>query len=99
MTASPDTFIPLVTTSSGKVKGEEFRVLVAQSPEKARSLLEVNPAAVVSPAQRPQAETCEPRVTVQRDGECIAGIQIHCSCGQVIDLKCAYSDAPSPSPG
>jgi len=98
MTAPPDTFVPLVTTSPGKVKSEEFRVLVAQSPEKARSLLEVNPVAAVSPAERPQT-TCEPRVTVQRDGDCITGIQIHCSCGQIIDLKCGYSDKPSVSPG
>ena len=34
----------------------------------------------------------EPRVTLQRDGERVSSIRIQCSCGQVIELACVYSN-------
>lgn len=99
MTAPPDSFIPLVANAAAKGKGGEFRVLVAESPEKARSLRDLSPAVPAGPDERHPAATCEPRVTLQREGQSITGIQIHCSCGQIIDLQCAYSDGPSSAPG
>ena len=32
----------------------------------------------------------KPIVTLQREGERIAGIRIECGCGQVIELACSY---------
>jgi len=40
------------------------------------------------------AGACEPRLTLHREGDRIIGIQIRCSCGQQIDLSCAYEEAP-----
>jgi hypothetical protein len=55
-------------------------------------------ASVSAPAPAPapqQPAICEPKVSVQRDGNRVTGIQILCSCGQVIDLACVY-DAIAP---
>lgn len=38
---------------------------------------------------------CEPRVTVQRDGDRVSSIQIHCACGQLIELACVYEPPPA----
>ena len=34
--------------------------------------------------------TGKPVVTLQRDGERVAGIRIECVCGQIIELACSY---------
>ena len=93
MTSTPDAFVPLAVSSTPKGNREEFRVLVAPSPEKARPLREVNSALGNPAAEHLQRTNCEPRVTIQREGDCITSIQVHCSCGQIIDLKCAYAEA------
>lgn len=38
----------------------------------------------------PHPEHGEPRVTVERDGERITRIHVHCACGRVLDLACDY---------
>ena len=86
------TFVPLASLPAANGKHEEFRVLVAERPETARPLLGLNTPGSVNPAGRAPSATCEPRVTLQRDADCITAIRIECSCGQVIDLKCAYQD-------
>ena len=35
-------------------------------------------------------KTCDPRVSIQREGDQVTGIRIHCGGGQVIDLACIY---------
>ena len=90
MTTGNDSFIPLAVGPTAKGKTEEFHLLVAAHPEKARPLSDFNPACMGVPSGS-VVPGCEPRVAVQKEGECITGIHIQCSCGQVIDLKCAYS--------
>jgi hypothetical protein len=48
------------------------------------------------PAAHPGAETkpCEPRVTVQRDGNRVTHLRIQCTCGQIMDLACVYDEPP-----
>jgi hypothetical protein len=41
-------------------------------------------------------KNCEPRLSVQREGERIASIRIHCSCGQIMEVACVY-DEPAPA--
>jgi len=31
-----------------------------------------------------------PSVTLQKDGDRVTHIRIHCTCGQVIELECSY---------
>jgi hypothetical protein len=35
---------------------------------------------------------CEPRVTLQRDGDRVSAIRIQCACGQVVELACVYGN-------
>ena len=39
-------------------------------------------------------KSCDPRVTVQRDGNRVTHLRIQCTCGQVMDLACVYDEAP-----
>ena len=97
MTASRDeSFVPLAATARAKPRREDFRVLVAERPENARPLVTALASAEGSPGgPRPG---CEPQVTLHREGDCVTGIQIRCSCGQLIELKCAYEPNPPATP-
>ncbi len=35
-------------------------------------------------------KSCDPRVSIQREGDQVTGIRILCGCGQTIDLACIY---------
>ncbi|HLH52279.1 MAG TPA: hypothetical protein VKY92_01490 [Verrucomicrobiae bacterium] len=89
MNTPTDAFVPLAAHSAAQGNRQEFRVLLAARPENARPLREVNPAAV-APAGEAVRTPCEPRAVLQREGSTITGIQIHCTCGQVLSLKCEY---------
>lgn len=41
-----------------------------------------------------ETKPCEPRVTVQRDGNRVTHLRIQCTCGQVMDLACVYDETP-----
>jgi hypothetical protein len=94
-TAPSETFVPL-TLRPSKASNGDFRVLLAERPETARALRELPPLAADSPGHSPGRPGCEPRITLQKEGDRISGIQVHCTCGQVIDLKCAYEE-PGPT--
>ena len=84
MTALPNSsFVPLAFGSPAQGGQADFRLLVVSNPENAKPLRDTIP---VPGAQPP----CDPRVTLQREGDRITAIKIQCSCGQVIDLTCAY---------
>jgi hypothetical protein len=80
-------FVPLSSGPAAPSRADSFQVLLASRPETAQplNLPTVRPSTGEVP--RPP---CQPRVTLQKEGEIISGIHIQCSCGQVIDLKCAY---------
>jgi hypothetical protein len=48
---------------------------------------EAGPVLMEPAAASPGAE---PKITVHRDGERVTRISIECSCGQIIELACAY---------
>jgi len=83
-------FVPLSIGPSVKSQRGDFRVLVAARPESARPLSTLEPAATNLSTGNGAHSTCEPSVTLQREGDRITAIHIHCSCGQTIDLTCAY---------
>jgi hypothetical protein len=49
--------------------------------------LAAKPACGNSPTASP---ACEPRISVQRDGDRVSSIHIECTCGRVIELACVY---------
>ncbi|HWD93781.1 MAG TPA: hypothetical protein VG938_15685 [Verrucomicrobiae bacterium] len=87
-----DSFVPLISiapTPSGD--SADFQATVLSQPEQAQKFNPVElAAAAASPGKAADGSPCEPRVTLQRDGEQVTGIRIQCSCGQVIDLACVY---------
>jgi hypothetical protein len=88
-------FVPL-TPNTPTISGERgaFQATVVSQPEQVQKFHSIEasmPATGAGANQR--GSNCEPRVTLQREGDRVAGIRIQCSCGQVIDLACAYQDA------
>ena len=83
-------FVPLAMAQPNQGVKQDFRILLAPSPEKARSLRDSAPAPDAGPGPHVSPEKCQPRVVLHRDGGRVMGIHIQCSCGQVIDLSCSY---------
>ena len=94
-----ESFVPLISAlpqPAGEQK--EFRVTVI-AKAKAKTFQSV--AGAVSPATpdaAARAAVCEPKVNLQRNGNQVTGIQIQCSCGQVMELSCVYDVAAAQKP-
>ena len=86
-----EAFVPLTTVATtGEPKA--FHVTVVPQAESSRPFKTLEPAAfaaekVESPAGK---KNCEPRLSIQRDGERITGLRLECGCGQVMELACVY---------
>ena len=90
-----ESFVPL-TAAPVSAERREFRVAVIPQSEQSRtfqSLEQLAPATATAPNPR---KNCEPRVSVQRDGEQVSSIRIQCSCGQVMDVACLYEASVQP---
>jgi hypothetical protein len=87
-----EAFTPLPITPASSLDRQDFKVLRAQHPEQAVPYSAANPSISATGTAPPHTHPgCEPRVTLQRDGDQITGIHIQCSCGRIIDLTCVYS--------
>ena len=86
-----EAFVPLTTVPASASAARDFRVLVAEHPERAQAF---RPQSATvsgnSSGTIPAHPAGEPRVTLERDGDRVTAIRIQCACGQVIDLACAY---------
>ena len=89
-------FVPFqVATSDGSRPQTEARTEVIARAQK---------AIVFRPLTQPPAHLAappnthgEPSVTLERDGERVTRIKVQCSCGQVLELACDYSEKPQTS--
>jgi hypothetical protein len=84
-------FVPLNNNAASGQNRADFRVSILDSAEHLRPFQPLGHAGAKAGA----AGQCEPRVTLQRDGERVSAIRIQCSCGQVIDLACVYETVPA----
>jgi len=85
-----DSFVPLIAAASNaSSEGANFQATILPQPDNAQKFQAAESSIAASPAPG-RGSPCEPRVNIQRDGDRISGIQIQCSCGQVIDLACVY---------
>jgi hypothetical protein len=88
-------FVPLTTATVPRSSASDqnhFSVTVisqAASVQSFKALELESPAAPAAPTV-PHTKSCDPRVSIQREGDLVTGIRIQCSCGQVIDLACVY---------
>lgn len=88
---SHDAFVPL-TAAPAPPAAKEFKVCVLNGEKKEAAFQTLaTPSAAAAATER---KPCEPKVTVQRDGDRITHLRIQCSCGQIMDLACVY-DAPA----
>jgi hypothetical protein len=85
-------FVPLTTAAPKSGDGQEYSVTVLAQSERTEAfkLLESAPAASTGGATVRHGKSCDPRVSLQREGEHVTSIHIQCGCGQVIDLACVY---------
>lgn len=93
-----DSFLPL-TPVSAAASGREFRVTVvpqSAAPAAFKDLAQTAPQSAGSAPAAGGARSCEPRVSLERDGDRIANIRIQCSCGQVMELACVYDESLKP---
>jgi hypothetical protein len=88
-----DSFVPL-TAAQPSPEQREFRVTVTNGAKNGSHGHTFQ--TLESPMAAGGKKTCEPRVSVQRDGNRVTHLRVQCSCGQVLDLACVY-DAPTPA--
>ena len=82
---------PFVPLSPAPVPGRnrgDFKVTIVNQPGKLENFQPLG-----RPPKSDSAGQCEPRISLQRDGDRISAIRIQCTCGQTIDLACLY-DSP-----
>ncbi len=92
-----ESFIPLTTLPASSER-REFHVTVIPKTEQTRSLLSSESPAPVPSGPGPGAgKNCEPRVSLECDGDRVTNIRVQCSCGQVMDLACVYEPTSKPA--
>ena len=92
-----ESFVPLTTLpASGECR--EFRVTIVPRTGQTRPLQSLEPSAPAPSGAGPGAgRICEPRVSLQCDGDRVTNIRIQCACGQIMDLACVYEPASKPA--
>ena len=84
-------FVPLLSKApSSSGERADFQATIVSQPEQAQKFQSIESTPFPSGTAAGARANCEPRVTLHRDGERVAGIRVECSCGQVIDLACVY---------
>ena len=93
-----ESFVPLTAAPSAG-QDSEFKVAVIPAQQQARtfhSLEQMLPDSVAA-AEADKKKLCEPRVSVQRDGDRVTSIRVQCTCGQVMDIACVYDPPARPA--
>jgi hypothetical protein len=93
-----DNFVPL-TSASPASDSREFRIKIIPQADSAQSFqaLEQTAPKEAGSTSVHAGKNCEPQLLLQRDGARITNIRIQCSCGQIMDLACAYDEPPKTS--
>jgi hypothetical protein len=89
MSSPHSTFVPLTAAAPSEKTNGEARLTVLTQASHVQPFRPLGQPSAPAPAQS-EKTSCEPRVTVQRDGDRVTSIQVHCSCGEVIELGCVY---------
>lgn len=83
-------FVPLSKANAPGQSRSDLRIAIVTEPEKLRTFQPLGQSGNKTSA----SSQCEPRMTLQRDGDRISTIRIQCTCGQVIELACIYQVPP-----
>ena len=85
-----DPFVPLTASKSPSDDKAEYRARVVSEPGETKFF---KPLTTEPSSTEPEVhvkKTCDPRISIQREGDQVSSIRIHCGCGQIIDLACIY---------
>ncbi len=83
-----DSFVPFAKTRSKPgPAAESFRLTILPQAQQAAPF---QPATIALPSTGANPGAKEPQVTIERDGDRITRIKIQCTCGQLLELNCAY---------
>jgi hypothetical protein len=92
-----ESFVPL-TTLPASPERREFHVTIVPKAEQTGSVHSLeHPAPTPSEPRQVAGKTCEPRVSLQCDGDRVTNIRVQCACGQIMDLACVYEPPPKPA--
>ncbi len=88
-------FVPLTSATPSR-ENREFRVTVIpqNGPPQPFQTLEQIASGAAEGSSPIGKKNCEPRLSLQRDGERVTNIRIQCTCGQTLDLACVYDESP-----
>jgi hypothetical protein len=89
-----ESFVPL-TPAPAQDFHQEFRVRVLSDPTQVAAFQSIESRLAPRPQTREASShnaSCEPHVSVQREGDRVSSIRIQCSCGQSFDLACVYQE-------
>jgi hypothetical protein len=82
-------FVPLSTDPAAPRQNAEVKLTVLPQPGNVQPFRPLgHPATLAAAALHDSA--CEPRISIQREGDRVSSIQVQCSCGQLIELACVY---------
>ena len=90
-----DAFVPLAPAVVASAGNTQTRVTILSQATQSRPFRPSEgqmAGGAVSSALSAPVHNCEPKVTLQRDGDRVTTIQVHCSCGQTIELACVYPE-------
>lgn len=88
-----EAFVPVHPSSAkARLASEPFRLAVTPNVEGAREFVPAKPQPRIpeSSSASGSGSACEPEITLTRHGDRVSRITVRCSCGQVIELDCAY---------
>jgi len=90
-----ESFVPL-TAAPITAGPREFQVGVIPRDGQFRPFpaLEKKPLGPGETALSDEKKFCEPRISVQREGDRVTSIRVQCTCGQVMELACVYDETP-----
>lgn len=91
--SSSDSFVPLCPKTSGTRERADFRVTVLRDDQLPQGF-----QPIVKPVAAPShpltsaaaAHTHDPQIALEREGDRVTGVRIHCTCGRVIELGFSY---------
>lgn len=88
-----DSFVPLTAAPAPPGQREFHAGILPQDGHfRPFQALEKNPLRPGETALSEVNAYCEPRVSVQREGDRVTSIRVQCTCGQVMELACIYDE-------
>ena len=84
-------FVPLTNAVARPSGPQEYDVTVVTSAERVQLFKPLTLETTTGATAR-HGKSCDPQISLQRQGDVVTGIRVVCGCGQTIDLACVFSE-------